>query len=40
MFMAVGLTSNWKLPVAYYVVDHLPGAIQAVIVKQLDSDRS
>lgn len=35
--MAVGLTSNWKLPVAYYVVDHLPGAIQAVIVKQLIS---
>ena len=33
--MAVGLTDNWKFPVAYYLVDHLPGAAQAEIVKQL-----
>ncbi|KAJ8047188.1 DNA transposase THAP9 [Holothuria leucospilota] len=37
VFMAVGLTSNWKFPVAYYLVDHLPSAIQAEILRQLIS---
>ncbi|KAJ8049938.1 DNA transposase THAP9 [Holothuria leucospilota] len=37
VFMAVGLTSNWKFPVAYYLVDHQPGAIQAEMVRQLIS---
>ena len=31
----VGLTDNWKFPVAYYLADHLSGAAQAEIVKQL-----
>lgn len=35
VFMAVGLTGNWKFPVAYYLVDHLPGTVQAEIIKQL-----
>ena len=33
--MAVGLTGHWKFPVAYFLTDHLSGAIQAEIIKQL-----
>ena len=35
VFMAVGLTNRWKFPVAYFLTDHLSGAVQAEIVKQL-----
>jgi hypothetical protein len=35
VFMAVGLTGNWKFPVAYFLADHLSGDVQAEIVKQL-----
>jgi hypothetical protein len=35
VFMVVGLTGHWKYPVAYYLVDHLPGSVQAEIIKQL-----
>lgn len=35
VFMVVGLAGHYKLPVAYYMTDHLPGEIQAEMVNQL-----
>lgn len=35
VFMVVGLTGHWKFPVAYFLVDHLSGGVQAEIIKQL-----
>ena len=32
---SLGLTGHWKLPVAYYLADHLSGDVQAGIIKQL-----
>lgn len=34
VFMVVGLNGRWKYPVAYFLVDHLSGAVRAEMVNQ------